>query len=174
MIKKNIIIAGNVAGAGKDTMAGYLESKYGYKQVAFATGIKRVAREVFNMQKKDRALLQDIGQKMREIDPEVWVKALFREIDASLHSIPFVISDLRQKNELSAALERNFIPVRVVTNRNIAVQRLLERDGVCDISKLDGPAEDGTRKIHLPQIYNNGTFTDFYQSIDEFLDSISI
>jgi len=168
---KNIIIAANVAGAGKSTMAKYLVSKYKYHEITFAAPIKMIAKAIFDMNEKDRYLLQQIGQKMREIDPDVWVKYVERQLP-NFNLI--VISDARQENELEMAIQHNFIPVRVVCNRNEAIRRLIKRDGYCDTTKLDGPAEDGIRKEKMPQIYNNASFKEFYKEIDSFIQSISI
>lgn len=167
-----IMICGNVAGCGKSTMAKYLETQYDFKEFSFAEPIYYIAYNVFRMKKKDRSLLQNIGEKMREIDPDVWVKYTYSDTDLYIEDFNIVISDLRRKNEFDAGIEKGFIPVRIVCDRDIAIKRIEERDGSCDVSLLDHDAEVGTRDLILPQIINNGSFTSFYDQIDEFVKSL--
>jgi len=94
-----IILSARFPGSGKDTVARYLEVKYGYKQLAFADKIYEIAESLFDMGQKDRSLLQNIGQKMREIDEWVWINHIDKIIRQNNYS-KIVISDLRQANEL--------------------------------------------------------------------------
>ena len=55
---------------------------------SFASGVREVARNVFGMT-KNRELLIQIGNKMREIDPDVWAKRVIREAD----NHPFCLVD---------------------------------------------------------------------------------
>lgn len=167
---RDIMICANIAGAGKDTVADYLVLKYEYTKISFAQPIYEIAKEFFSMEKKDRELLQNIGQKMREIDPDVWVNNGYKR--AREINTPVVITDVRQINEFHRGIEEDFMPVRIVCDRNIAIRRIIERDGVCDESKLDGPAEDGTRDLLVPQIYNNTTYENLYSQIDGFIKNI--
>ena len=72
----NKIMLNGRGGAGKDIFADYLVDNYGFKKIAFADGIYEIAYKYFGMTIKDRDLLQKIGEKMREIDPLVWVNVL--------------------------------------------------------------------------------------------------
>lgn len=173
MSKPNIMIMGNIAGAGKSTVAAYLTKKYGYYEITFASPIYEIAIDFFGMQKKDRKLLQDIGQKMREIEPLVWVNYAFNE--AQLYQdYPIVISDVRQENEFNKGIEEGYLPLRICCGRDIAIQRIIKRDGFCDESKLDGPSEDGTRNLKVPEIRNDGTIEQLYKKIDEFMNSLMV
>ena len=72
-------ICGKMA-SGKTTLAkGFSEE--GFEIVSMADGVKRVGREVFGMTMKDRHLLQQIGMKMREIRPTVWLDLLMKQAD---------------------------------------------------------------------------------------------
>lgn len=170
----NIMIMGSVAGAGKSTAAAYLTRHYGYYEVTFATPLYEIAIEYFGMQRKNRGLLQDIGQKMREIDPDVWVNYAFSEAKLYQSSQGVVISDVRQMNEFDRGIKEHYIPLRIVCDRDIAIQRMITRDGFCDESKLDGVMEDQTRDLIVPQIYNNDSMEHFYKEIDKFIKSISL
>lgn len=66
-----IMLSSILPGSGKDTVADYLVKQHGFVKVSFAGKIYEIARDLFNMTNKNRALLQSIGQKMRQIDEEV-------------------------------------------------------------------------------------------------------
>lgn len=64
-----------------------------------------------------RQLLQQYGEKMREIDPDYWVKALFKDFKY----IPWLISDVRYVNE--AEHIRNIGGIIIRINRNLEEQK---------------------------------------------------
>lgn len=161
-----IIICGSIAGAGKDTASEYLVQKYGFQSFSFAAPIYTICREYFNMQRKDRWLLQQVGEKMREIDHEVWINYTFKQANLADRA---AISDLRRKNEHLAALNHGYFPIRIVTKRDIAIDRILKRDGHCDVSLLDNESETGTREIPMYEIINNGTVEELYQQLDKLV-----
>ena len=68
--------------SGKSTLAARIMKKYpNIKKLSLAEPVKEIANNLFNMKDKDRHLLQQIGTKMREIDPDVWVDTLLRKIN---------------------------------------------------------------------------------------------
>jgi len=119
----HIIGFGCTAQVGKDTAAEYLEKKYPerVKRVAFADKLKTVAMELFGLSWEQcygsqeiketvdprwdatpRELLQGIGQKMREIKPEIWIDTVLNVTIPELEKRGFdcvVISDVRYPNE---------------------------------------------------------------------------
>lgn len=123
-------------------------------KVAFGDALKKYAHMVFSdntSDRKDRKLYQDFGQKMREIDPDVWVKAVNREVEMrrrfglriSYHSsvaygktpeelekLPNegmyapIITDLRQPNEYKYCKENGFYVIRVNASEDIRKHRM--------------------------------------------------
>ena len=170
-MNNKIIICGNIAGSGKDTVADYLVRQYGYNKLFFASEIYNMARNLFNMKGKDRFLLQRVGEKMREISPSVWVDYTFKQAnDITNNEGKVVISDLRRQNEYEEALEQGYLPIRIVCDRDIAISRIIARDGVCDEKLLDNESETGTRGIDMIEITNNGTLKELYQKLDELIE----
>ena len=165
-----IIIAGNIAGCGKTTAAEYLVNKYGYTELFFASEIYNIARKLFEMKGKNRKLLQDIGEKMREIDPDVWTNYVMKQSEDILNkNKKVVVSDLRRFNEYVKAVQEGFLPIRIVCDRDVAIQRIIARDGKCDISLLDNDSENGTRNIPMLQIYNNGGVEELQECLDKLM-----
>jgi len=93
-------------GSGKTTIANLIkETNNEYQIYSFGQKIKDLAYELFNMNKnfKDRSLLINIADKMREIDPDVWAKYIINQTNSYNYCI---IDDLRFQNELDL-LENN-------------------------------------------------------------------
>ena len=93
-------------GSGKTTIANLIkETNDEYEIYSFGRKIKDIAYELFNMDKnfKDRSLLINIADKMREIDPDVWAKYIIKQTNDKKCCI---IDDLRFQNELDL-LENN-------------------------------------------------------------------
>jgi len=112
---KNIAFSGKMC-SGKTTLATYLVGAYKYKKVSFANGVYKVAREVFGMKEKDRELLQKVGMKLREIDYNVWVNYLLREVRlwAELPQYDnFTLDDCRFENEANKLSESGWIVIRL-------------------------------------------------------------
>lgn len=152
------------AGCGKTQAADYLVKKYGYNRISFADGIKEIALNYFNMQGKDRLLLQQIGEKMREIDSDIWVNHTIHRAKETT-----VIDDLRRKNEYDKLIENKFIAIRINSDEDIRIKRLMDRDGKVDVSLLYNESENGCVDIPMIEIDNNGTLEEFYSQIDSFM-----
>ncbi|MCF8001681.1 MAG: AAA family ATPase [Halanaerobiales bacterium] len=168
MAINKIALSAIYPGSGKDTVARYLNLKYDYKQFSFASKIYGIAEELFNMRAKNRFLLQSIGQKMREIDSQVWIKNVEKQIRND-QANRVVISDLRQKDELDWAIENGFTPIRVFVDKKIAIERLKARDGHCDESRFEHESEKGVENIKMRTLYNNGDIQELFKQIDKMM-----
>ncbi|WP_274031196.1 deoxynucleotide monophosphate kinase family protein [Streptomyces sp. MMBL 11-1] len=61
-----------------------------------------------------RRTLQHVGQTVRELDPDFWVRAAFPAIvAASRLGLPVVVTDVRYENEAQALTARGFELIRV-------------------------------------------------------------
>jgi hypothetical protein len=124
MIKYNIVGISGKLGSGKDTVAdglskyGYMNKKYAsklYEVVSIITGVsvnqlkdRKYKNSITNIKMNDKyitygELLQQIGTKLREIDSDIWVKALFADYKKG---DKWAISDVRFPNEVNY-IEKN-------------------------------------------------------------------
>ena len=171
---KNIMINGR-GGSGKSEIAKYLVENYGYKEIVLAEPIYEIAEKYFNMEIKDRELLQDIGQKLREIDENIWVNYLIKSLDENQL---YALSDVRQSNEYDAFFEEGFIPIKVYADLDKRINRIEKRDGIVIddeyISRLENNnAEIGADdKEYYYTIDNNGTIDELYEGVDTVVKGI--
>ncbi|MGJ0846504.1 AAA family ATPase [Tissierella praeacuta] len=167
MIDK-ILINGR-AGSGKDVFADYLVEKYGFKKITFADGIYDIAYKYFGMTYKDRGLLQAIGEKMREINPLVWVNYTLKVAE---HYDKVVISDCRRANEYDFLLEKGFLPIHIEADLGLRIKRLEERDGFYpDLSLLENKSETGADGLDFIDVDNNNTTHELYRQIDKIMET---
>ena len=117
-------IAGKM-GAGKDYLAKEFNTHAEFKVLHFADGVYDIARKIFNMDLKDRILLQQIGTKMREIDSKVWIKNTMREAEKYTS---VVIADVRYEGEVKAILEAGGKIILLNVNDDLRKHRVEKRD----------------------------------------------
>lgn len=130
------------AGAGKDTVAEYLISRYQYTRVAFADPLKEMALSIdpripqgywgaggtlasivechgWDEAKRSwpevRRFLRSLGRTMRDRDPDYWLHIALRKIiDAEDLGMPVVITDVRHENEYESLRDfYDFTMVRI-------------------------------------------------------------
>jgi adenylate kinase family enzyme len=108
--------------SGKSTLANYLKEKNNsFYITSFASKLKEIAKDLFDMQQKDRQLLIQIGKKMREIEPNVWVNATIREANKHRYVI---IDDVRYENELLTLKKEKWILIKLKISKKLQLQRL--------------------------------------------------
>lgn len=121
---KNMRIAiGGGMGTGKSTIADFLHKCFQFKKYSFAAKLKELAADLFNMEVKDRLLLQVLGSKVRDVNKDVWAQYVIKmitEIDKPLHA---VIDDMRYLNEAKLLREHDFTLIKLYTPKTIVAKR---------------------------------------------------
>lgn len=115
-----IAITGNLC-SGKSYLAKILMKKYNLELYSFAGKIKEIATDLFQMTQKDRLLLQNIADKMKEIDPDIWIKYVLSGIGTKDN---IIIDDLRFENEVNYLKEHGFTIIRLNIPDNIRMERI--------------------------------------------------
>lgn len=180
----NIALTGKLR-SGKDTIAEYLVSHYGYTRFAFGDGIRRVTRELYPEAyvngEKPRALLQGFGQMARAFDENVWVNDCFRMIDE--HRLSFsdpanvsvVISDLRQPNELSRCRSEGYVIIRVNAPDTLRLDRATASGDSFNAETLTHETEQHVDTFAADyDAHNDGTVDELYAQIDAILAKIGV
>ena len=116
-----IAITGKMC-SGKSSLANILlESDSRFKIYSFGQKVKDVAKDLFDMQEKDRSLLTSIGTKMREINPDVWINYVLKQTKDQTHCI---VDDLRYQNEYEALVNSGFKIIQLKVDPIIQKERI--------------------------------------------------
>jgi hypothetical protein len=151
-------------GSGKTTLAKYISLEYGFTAISFASKIKELAVTLFGMdlEKKDRTLLQAIGQKMREIDPAVWPKCLMKQVKEYYPpAVRFVIDDCRFLNEAELLVDSGFTLIGIVRDETERINFLKSHYG--DITEAQ--LKHSTESEIDPVIYGSGFCQTVYENM---------
>jgi hypothetical protein len=132
---ERIAICGVMA-SGKTYLADALHDELDYTKFSLATGVKDLARDVFLMEGKDRKLLQQIGMKMRQIQPKVWINLLMRRVAEHSNAlkptgvpVKVVVDDCRFINEVVAFKEAGWTIIRIHIDDDLQIKRLKKTYG---------------------------------------------
>jgi hypothetical protein len=110
--------------SGKTSIANYIISKdNSYYITSFAKKLKEIAETLFNMKEKNRDLLINIGTKMREINPDVWVNYTINEIKKD-DCDKIIIDDIRFLNEFQRLKENNWTLIKLIISEDLQLERL--------------------------------------------------
>jgi len=139
MTYQNIALIGK-AQSGKDTAGKRLVENWAFTRLAFADPLKRMALEVnpyiptgygvtvrlealiadvgWEYAKASypevRRILQHIGQTVRELDEDFWLRTLMTKVTAAnTWNMPVVVTDCRYENEALTLRAHGFILVRI-------------------------------------------------------------
>lgn len=162
------------ARTGKDTIAEYLGSKADFKRLAFGDKLKELMYKTFiglPQEPKPRNVMIEFGQACRKINPNVWIDQLHKTYNMynSIGYENFVITDVRQPNEIEYCRNNGYLIVKVEASKDAQVERALAGGEVLDPNNiLDTLAlqfEDYDFKIE-----NNGSLLDLYKQVDQILE----
>ena len=157
-----IAITGKIC-SGKSTLANKLKDKLKLEKHSFADKVKKYATEIFEMEYKDRKLIQDFAEKMKELDNNIWIKQLDKEIKDKTH---IVIDDLRFENEYKYLKKNNYYIIKLVIDKNQQIKRIgdlykdkahehlkrLEHISECNIDKLNADLTINTADVDIKTI----------------------
>jgi hypothetical protein len=173
--------------AGKDTAAHYLTLFYDFYQFAFADPLKRYLHEIFPhvpREPKPRAMYQAFGQKLREIDPDVWVNLTMHKIDEYLrqHACDcsplkprVVVTDCRQQNEYDRLRAAGFKFIRINADDELRIKRALEAGDDFTVHDLAHETELLVDQFDVDyEVDNNGTTSELYEQIDAIMNDLGV
>ena len=163
--------------SGKTTIANLIYSlKPEYNIYSFGKKIKDLAKELFNMDEvKDRSLLINIANKMKDINQNVWIDYVMKKCNNDNNCI---IDDLRFENELNVLKndtenDWHFIVLQVPKELRIKRIMKLYPDNYQDhINNMDDISEKGLIDFPLGRtlyLNTNDTLDDIYESLNGFL-----
>jgi dephospho-CoA kinase len=118
-----IAITGKMC-SGKTTLANMImQIDSRYEKFSFGQKVKDIAFELFymNPEFKDRTLLTNIGTKMRDINPNVWINYILNQ---TKHKKYCIIDDLRYQNEYESLVKDGWIIIKLNISDKIQEERI--------------------------------------------------
>jgi dephospho-CoA kinase len=165
-----VAIVGRIR-SGKDTVGSMFIKDYGCFRMAFGDGIGRVIRDYFPEafeNGKPRRHYQHIGQRFRDLNPDVWVKDLGRtyQLLQDKGLTRFVVTDMRQMNEYHYLKSQGFMVVKVETADEIRLERMNANGDTFTLEDLNHETEQEIDQIPYDYlISNNTTLEDLYKQV---------
>jgi len=161
---QNIILFGQM-GSGKSTVAKYLCDNYGYTKLSLG---EKIHSECKLYKMHDREHLQNYGQTMRLIFHEnIWCDYL---IERSLGIDKIVIDDARQLNEYDYFIKKRYLPIAVIAEEHIRLERLQKRvDYMINPNTFNHDTEIQAKKcINMCDIklFNNSSYEELIKEIE--------
>jgi hypothetical protein len=173
--------------SGKSIASQYLTLFYDFQPFAFADPLKRYLHEIFPhvpREPKPRRLLQLFGQKMRELDPDVWVNLTMHKIDEYLrqHACDcsplkprVVVTDCRQRNEYDRLRAAGFVFVRINADDELRIRRALEAGDDFTPEDLAHETELLVDSFDVDyDVDNNGTTSELYAQLDAIMTALGV
>tara|TARA_Y100000768_G_scaffold47191_1_gene30806 strand:+ start:1353 stop:1877 length:525 start_codon:yes stop_codon:yes gene_type:complete len=118
-----IAICGKMC-SGKSTLANHIMRTFpGYQKYSFARRVKELCVELFGMTGKDRDLLITFANKMRDIDPNVWINQVLRETKGKENCI---IDDVRYQNEVNALIHDGWKIIQLHVPYELQKKRIIK------------------------------------------------
>jgi hypothetical protein len=111
---------------GKTWCADILANELDFEKLSFATAVKDTARKLFGVTTKSaesRRILQLVGEKMREIDPNVWINQVVNTVNDH-PNVDYVVDDLRYVNEAEALKSLGFTLILVTVPEDVRQERI--------------------------------------------------
>lgn len=120
--KMKIAITGKIC-SGKSTLANIIKDKLKLNKYSFADNVKKYAKELFDMSYKDRKLIQELAEKLKEIDNDIWIKQLDKNIKDKDN---IIIDDLRFENEYNYLRSNKYFIIKLLIDKNQQIKRIKE------------------------------------------------
>ncbi len=158
--------------SGKSSVADYIFVEHDdFHVVSFGSSLKYYADRLFRQsmftpddKRKPRELYQAFGQKMREIDNDIWIKHAENEITILTKSFDakgIIIDDLRQLNEFEWAKENGFTVIRVNANEDTRIARAEALGDSFSLESLRHETEQSVDDFEVDyDIWNDGNDTE--------------
>ena len=145
--------------SGKSYAAKYLKDKHNCEILSFGGPVKKYASEIFNLSHKDRQIIQDFAQSLKQINKDVWVDYLIRNLE-NIKSQHIVIDDLRFHNEQDALKKKGFIFIKLSIDPKLQEERIEKTYGENKNIHLN-------RRNDISEIYTDELEFDYEIKIDK-------
>lgn len=172
-LQMKIAVCGKLR-TGKNALADMISKEYVVTQFAFSEGIWKVGKLLFpfqfNRKEKPRYLLQTLGQKLREVDSNIWIRYIFNTIDASgVNKV--IITDLRQPNEYKALKDDGYFIIKIEADDEKRLERARSAGDNFTLADMQHETESHIDSFEADYtVNNNGSLPELEQQMNEAMD----
>jgi dephospho-CoA kinase len=172
-----VAIVGRIR-SGKDTVGDMFIKDYGCTRMAFGDEIGRVIQDYFPDAFKDgkpRRHYQHIGQRFRDLDPDVWVKQLEKRLKINYVKgvRRVVITDMRQRNEYEFLKSLGFQVIKVETADEIRLERMNANGDQFTLADLNHETEQQIDALPYDYLISNNTsLEDLYKQVQHVAEEL--
>jgi dephospho-CoA kinase len=184
---ENIAIVGRMY-AGKTTLAENLVASHGYSRVAMAGPLKLIAQLAYGgvvekdkeyptidratgdlVIKSGRTILQQIGQSLKEVDRDIWLK-IFINDTTQMGKEPYVCDDVRFQFEADYLKDQGWKIVKIETPEEERIRRAVRLTGVIPTeAELNHESEREVEAIAADAVYFGDSPIEYTKNVAAFL-----
>lgn len=173
-MSKIIITVSGEAGHGKDTVCNIMRERLTQigktnVRIAYADYLKHLAKVLYDWDgRKDnygRTLLQNIGNNVRQKNPDFWVSIVEQTVDAAITEQYVIIPDTRYPNEIEFWKNKGYDVVTVRVHRPNYDNGLTQK-------QKQHPSETALNGYSYDYVINNTSYTDLEEQVNDVLTDI--
>ncbi|MGG1263879.1 hypothetical protein [Brevibacillus laterosporus] len=167
-----VIVISAKARSGKDYIAELLQRKFNIVLYALADPIREIDRIISGEVKgKNRKSLIMIGQGLRKVDPNIWIKVWLRRAISEIlkgRGTKIVCQDVRQPNEFSffKSLGAFSVKIEADSETRLEIIRQLDGESALDEELLKDETESYVGGFETDVVVNNDYTNDFNIEVD--------
>lgn len=172
-----------LAGSGKDTAAKIMERVFGIRSIALADEVRAELTKNTGITdyRSNRSKLIQVGETYKQLyGKDIWCKRAMEKIrrgkQTGEYAIAdsFLIRDGRYEHEYEFFVkQRGYVPVRIVADRKIRIQRMQERGDDIDFNALAFEEKSFVPDHRFAfELKNNGTIEELAEQIQDLLEDL--
>lgn len=186
---RNIAIVGKMY-SGKTTLAQQMVNDHGYTRVAMAGPLKALAQFAYGevvekdkeyetislvsgkpVMKTGRTIYQEIGQTMKIVDRDIWLKCFIGDTN-QMQKQPYVVDDVRFVFEADYLRSHGWFIVKASTPESVRIERATALTGLApNEAELNHESEREVESIMIDLLYDGTTpLSDVPKHVETILD----
>lgn len=162
--------------SGKSEAVEYIKNNYDTDVVDFGDNLKEIVDILYptiDKNIKRRSLYTKVGQHMRKLDEDIWIKSVRTKICGSKKEV-LCVASCRQKNEYDFLKSLGFTFIKVVCRKDsIRIKRAEDSGDVFKLEDFIHETEISIDDIRCDySVYNEATKEELYAQLENVINTI--